>query len=673
MQNIINKKIFGNLKTKHVILVLVAAFAFLFLNFNFAHAEELTPASSKSWMSDFLEALFPLKAVVLYILEGFFAFVAMFLGITGNLFNVAVDIGVIRLSEIARESEAIKVGWTIIRDLVNILFIFGLLYISITTILQGWGDSSKKMLGRIIVAAMLINFSFFFTATLIDISNIISLEIKDAMSACNYEGENSSLLSNCFMEGLKIQGVNTQENEAILSGDLIQKITQRLAHIVFVVITATVFLIMSLALISRMIILLILLILSPLMFVGMILPKLSKVSNDWISKLTEQLVFLPVFFILLYVTYLLLIVGDGGIVGTARLSIGDMSWKDLSADKIADSTLNIVIQFVLVIGFLITAVVKSKEIAGKAADGISSTISNITFGGAAKFGRVVGGRVGKKITDSKYLKDQARTGKYGAKILAKTALKTGRNMAEGNWDTRTGLGKITGVSQALEATNANSALGKAVKTSYQKKLDAATKQELKDKKLWEKKKLDDKEDALIKATINTEAKSKAIENLAAGDDRLLTELESIDQRLADRNQDVKDAENRARDAKNRMDKGTKLERSQAAQDLNDAEADIAKAKAAETSIKKQQKELTTEMKKVVKELEKKELIRQNIGDLDNDVLHKIGKLGGFGLIGSRARAEAADKYRKELSKSETQKGFDSIKEDLKKEQKKDED
>src|SRR4051812_35738977 len=68
---------------------------------------------------------------------------------------------------------AINVTWTAVRDVANMLFIFALLYTAIMTIF-GKGDYKRTIL-NLIIAALLINFSLFFTKVIIDAANLLSL------------------------------------------------------------------------------------------------------------------------------------------------------------------------------------------------------------------------------------------------------------------------------------------------------------------------------------------------------------------------------------------------------------------------------------------------------------------------------------------------------------------
>ncbi len=73
-------------------------------------------------------------------------------------------------------------AWVVIRDLANIFFILILLYIAIKVILGLGGHEVKKMIVQVVLMALLINFSMFFTKVVIDASNILALVFYNKIS-----------------------------------------------------------------------------------------------------------------------------------------------------------------------------------------------------------------------------------------------------------------------------------------------------------------------------------------------------------------------------------------------------------------------------------------------------------------------------------------------------------
>jgi len=70
-------------------------------------------------------------------------------------------------------NRVIEVGWTLMRDLTNMLFILGLAYIGLATALNFASFDTKKTFARLIVIALLINFTPVICGVIVDLSNVI--------------------------------------------------------------------------------------------------------------------------------------------------------------------------------------------------------------------------------------------------------------------------------------------------------------------------------------------------------------------------------------------------------------------------------------------------------------------------------------------------------------------
>src|SRR3989338_7906269 len=103
------------------------------------------------------------------------------LAVTGLVLNKTGEITVIEMGAKVGGIGTIEVGWKIFRDLANILIIFSLLYIGIITILnlKLGGYDVKKLLVSLIIAAVFINFSLFFTKVIIDSSNLLAVNFYE--------------------------------------------------------------------------------------------------------------------------------------------------------------------------------------------------------------------------------------------------------------------------------------------------------------------------------------------------------------------------------------------------------------------------------------------------------------------------------------------------------------
>ena len=97
------------------------------------------------------------------------------LGAAGALLDLTIKTS-LNTSNFA--SAAVASGWTSVRDLVNMFFIFALLYIAIGTILQLEKVNTKKTLASLIVVGLLVNFSLFATKVVIDVSNVMASSFR---------------------------------------------------------------------------------------------------------------------------------------------------------------------------------------------------------------------------------------------------------------------------------------------------------------------------------------------------------------------------------------------------------------------------------------------------------------------------------------------------------------
>ena len=96
--------------------------------------------------------------VALHIAQAFTAF-------AGNIFKGIVDFGF-------KDMDMVKMGWTITRDIVNMFFILGLVVIAFATILRIETYGIKTLLPKLIIIALLINFSYLVCGLIIDATQI---------------------------------------------------------------------------------------------------------------------------------------------------------------------------------------------------------------------------------------------------------------------------------------------------------------------------------------------------------------------------------------------------------------------------------------------------------------------------------------------------------------------
>src|SRR3989344_4266981 len=243
------------------------------------------------------------------------------LWIAGVLLNITLHY-TLNLNTLLEKLPIVDIGWKVLRDIANIVFIFITLWAGISITL-GIGDSGKKawgLLAQMVLVALFINFSLFITKAVVDASNIAALHFYSLIVDPEHEKDYDSGLSEAFLYGLKLGtlynskqlgaggAIGVEQN--LIGGALASSgkgptftniILIGFFGSLFIVIAAWVFFAAAIMFIYRAVTLIFLMILSPLAFVGLILPGASGMAHAWWSKLWSQAFFAPLYLALAYV------------------------------------------------------------------------------------------------------------------------------------------------------------------------------------------------------------------------------------------------------------------------------------------------------------------------------------------------------------------------------------
>jgi hypothetical protein len=196
--------------------------------------------------------------------------------------------------------------WSVMRNFANIIFVIGFLVIIYSQI-TSFGVSNyhiKKMLPRLVIAAILVNVSYWICAIAIDASNILGYSIQDIFmnvreNLVGEEGNNWDLINWQSITGaiLSLGAGATAVTIGVVSfvgsgGASIFLLLPILVGVLMAVIVAL--LIMA----ARQAIITILLVISPLAFVAFLLPNTEKYFEKWRSLGTTMLLMFPIFSVL---------------------------------------------------------------------------------------------------------------------------------------------------------------------------------------------------------------------------------------------------------------------------------------------------------------------------------------------------------------------------------------
>ena len=201
--------------------------------------------------------------------------------------------------ETTNQNSGIYLAWVIMRNISNVAFIVAFLVI-IYSQLTSVGISNygiKKMLPRLVIAAVLVNLSFTFCAVLLDLSNVTGYAFQDAFmgikNTISTVGENtgvgwtwSELIVMILSNGALAGGVVAT---VAMGAELLPLALSALVGI------GLVLLLVLLIMAARQALIVILIIISPLAFVCYLLPGTEKWFKKWRDLFFTMLVFFPAF------------------------------------------------------------------------------------------------------------------------------------------------------------------------------------------------------------------------------------------------------------------------------------------------------------------------------------------------------------------------------------------
>ncbi len=373
-------------------------------------------------------AFHPLNCIaqILYFVLWLVSFIVAWIG---ALFDFVFNVTVRNISKTLGDFKVINAAWTVVRDLCNIFFIFILLWLGISTILGLDEHGVKHSLSRLIVAAVLINFSLLFTKVVIDVPNMISVTIYEQITG-GYVSQGGPL-SNKGLGSAVFSILRPEEVGAVLSSgptadlrsaasdpraneDAAQAFaskgfgTSLTTFVMMIIVYATVlfvFLAVCIIFIKRFIILIFLMIFSPLAFLGMAVPIHSlqhEAQHRFWNTLFKESFYAPIFLLCFYVT----------------IQMGNVIYNSLQHD-ITGTIFGFTVVIVMMVASLIIAESMGVSGAGGAMTafkGMSSGAAN--WASAHTVGRVASTLINKTGRGDK-LRDMA-AGKFGNNLFTRT-------------------------------------------------------------------------------------------------------------------------------------------------------------------------------------------------------------------------------------------------------------
>lgn len=292
-------------------------------------------------------------------------------------------------------NEGVRAVWGVVRDLVNLLLILGMIIIAIATMLKAEEWGWKNTLWKLVLVALLVNFSLVIPGTVIDLSNFLSFYFLNLARGNNQNlgqallkgfgfGENGKaplVLEKGPSELVPEAANSTKEliapaaKEGFAGKFLFIFIGLLLIGVFAILVLFATFLVM----IIRAVVLCILLVIAPLAFSAWIFPATSEYSRKWWRTLIKWCLMPVIFGFLLYlgIQFINVLAAKGGV----------------SQEGIMAS----LIQFILFTMFLaVSLFVAVKQTDGLSEKIISATTSaiSVALGGIAGY---IGGAVTRRM------------------------------------------------------------------------------------------------------------------------------------------------------------------------------------------------------------------------------------------------------------------------------------
>lgn len=326
------------------------------------------------------------------------------------ILNFGVNTFVIGFGDVFTNSGvglAVDSTWIIIRDFVNLGFIFGFVYIGLKMILNSGDSNTRRWLPQILIAALLVNFSLFATKLVVDVSNQLAAQI--AVGGLRSEGpplidDKTGLVELDIGQGfLTRMGITTVLNA---KGAPTNDWGYIFGTAILLLVTAFVFAAGGILLIIRFAVLNLFLVLSPVMFLGWVFPALKKdfMSEYW-GMFLGRAFFAPIYLLFLYFSFQI-ITGLQTAVGGGTSDLANPQWagtfQALGANPagVQESTLGTVPFFILICVFMIASLVIANKMGadgGQRAVALGQQLKNKVQRGVTSTGRFAAAQTGGRI------------------------------------------------------------------------------------------------------------------------------------------------------------------------------------------------------------------------------------------------------------------------------------
>lgn len=599
---------------------------------------------------------------VMWLITSLFAWLV---GVAALTLNYAMYYTVVDMGGYITNLTAIKTVWEILRDIGNIMLIFGFLAVGISIIIDSsWYGGGQKLLPKLLIVAVFANFSLFAAEAVIDVGNLFATQIYKQINEGKIPNPKidmvgfKNIIQNKGVAGVLMnrlglpsiygdaKGVGA-DGTTLFDGN--SPLYMGFMSIILFIVVAFVMFALALILISRFIVLILLIMVSPVGVIGLAVPGLQGWASKWWDTLFKQTITAPILLLMLYIA--LSVIVDPKFLGFGTVSDGSKpAWSGIEERNFIGFA-GILLSYLIAMGLLLAVVYFAKTLSAVGAGWATKTAGKLSFGATAFAGRRTVGRL------SNYTARKIRSSSLGRSETGRLLAGVADRGAKASFDVR-------GTSALKNIPGGGISAGEAQKGGYKGTEDKATKaREDYAKSLKGRKQTRSEQQQIDIMKVNRVNAEKL--HKEASDEHELTETETIKLRA-----EVKHLENLSIKSPE-----TDHALGAAQQKLATSETNLATAstKLAEAADKlKNRKEEETEINKNVATATSAKAAQQAYGES----LQKKTFLGvsrapyDWTTVAGSARREAAEKIRKEVNKSKSERDMDTIKKLLEESEKK---
>lgn len=287
-------------------------------------------------------------------------------------------------------------GWGAVRNVVNMFFILFLIIIGLATILKIEGYNFKSLLGKLILMALLVNFSLVIGQAILTVADVA----QDQFIGGSGNEEQIQNMGKMLIRGEHFMDTNRIKDLFLAtsnrgSADVI------VSSLIELSITLIAFVIMgsiALALMIRLVALWILLILSPFAYLFMIMPATKSMASTWWNSFLKYAFFAPIVFFFMKLTMILIAAKENVLGGLTAADFGGTAANGLDVGKFIFNNL----QHMVILGFLVGGLVAANKLSivgANGAMGLAKKAGMLPFVGAGVVGGLAGGYALRKKTD----------------------------------------------------------------------------------------------------------------------------------------------------------------------------------------------------------------------------------------------------------------------------------